>query len=68
MTIFRIIVFTIGVICILGGSIGIAYLTALETTQKETKTNKKKFWITFGIVFAAYIGICFFLSYCQGYF
>lgn len=68
MTIFRIIVFTIGIICILSGSIGIAYLTALETTQKETKTNKKKFWITFGIVLAAYIGICFFLSYCQGYF
>ena len=42
--------------------------TIVETTQKETKTNKKKFWIIFGIALAAYIGICFFLSYCQGYF
>ena len=68
MTIFRTVVFVLGILLILGGSIGIAYLTASETTQKGTKTNKKKFWITFGIALAAYTGICFFLSYCQGYF
>ena len=68
MTIFRIIVFTIGVICILGGSIGMAYLTALDVGKKGIEINKKIFWITFWITLTAYVCICFFLSNCAGYF
>ena len=68
MTIFRIIIFTIGIICILGGSIGMAYLAALDIGQQGTEINKKRFWVVFCLTLIVYICICFFLSNCTGYF
>lgn len=68
MTIFRIIIFTIGIICILGGSIGMAYLAALDIGKQGTEINKKRFWVTFCLTLVVHICICFFLSKCAGYF